>query len=286
MPELPEVETVKNGLKDKILKRKILECKVLYEGIIEYPDKVNFIKNIANQTINDIKRRGKILIFELDDYYLTSHLRMEGKYFIKDYNSYISKHDHIIFKLDNNKELIYNDTRKFGKMHLVKKDELSLTPISKLGLEPWDNLLTVNYLKDKFNKKKAIKTLLLDQSIIAGIGNIYANEILFLSRIHPETWGCDVTSGELQLIIDNTRKILSEAIDLGGTTIHTYKAVDGITGRFQQRLLVHGRDQTKCLVCNEEIIKIIVNGRGTYYCPNCQKRKVNEYNKFEQTTII
>lgn len=286
MPELPEVETVKNGLKNKILKNKITNCKILYSGIIEYPDKSTFIKNITNQTINDIKRRGKFLIFELDDYYLISHLRMEGKYFIKQPNELITKHDHVIFTLDNQKELRYNDTRKFGKMHLVKKDELSLTPISKLGLEPWDNLLTVNYLKDKFNKKKAIKTLLLDQSIIAGIGNIYADEILFLSRIHPETWGCDVTGGELQLIIDNTRKILSEAIDLGGTTIHTYKAVDGITGRFQQKLLVHQKESQDCPVCQTKIIKIFVNGRGTYYCPKCQVRKNDESNKFKQTTIF
>ncbi len=122
MPELPEVETVKNGLKNKILKNKITNCKILYSGIIEYPDKSNFIKNITNQTINDIKRRGKFLIFELDDYYLMSHLRMEGKYFIKQPNELITKHDHVIFTLDNQKELRYNDTRKFGKMHLVKKD--------------------------------------------------------------------------------------------------------------------------------------------------------------------
>lgn len=286
MPELPEVETVKNGLKKRILKNKIINCKILYSGIIEYPDTSSFIKNITNQTINDIKRKGKYLIFELDDYFLVSHLRMEGKYFIKDNNSYISKHDHVIFTLDNQLELRYNDTRKFGKMHLVKKDELNLTPLSKLGLEPWDNKLDINYLKDKLNKKKAIKTLLLDQSIIAGIGNIYADEVLFLSKIHPETNGCNLTNEELQLIIDNTRKILSEAIALGGTTIHTYTAVDGITGRFQQKLLVHQKESQDCPVCQTKIIKIFVNGRGTYYCPKCQVRKNDECNKFKQTTIF
>ena len=271
MPELPEVETVKNGLKNKILNKKITKCKVLYQGIIAYPDKENFIKEITNQTISDIKRRGKFLIFELDDYYLISHLRMEGKYFIKEPNEILNKHDHIIFELDGIEELRYNDTRKFGKMHLVKKNELDLTPISKLGLEPWDESLTTTYLKEKLNKKKAIKTLLLDQSIITGIGNIYADEILFLSKINPETYGCNLTKKNHQNIIDNTKKVLEKAIQSGGTTIHTYTSVDGITGRFQQELLVHSKKGESCQNCKTEILKIVVNGRGTYYCPKCQK---------------
>lgn len=271
MPELPEVETVRNGLKKKVLNKKITNCKVLYNGIIAYPDVNNFIKNITNQTINDILRRGKFLMFELDDYYLISHLRMEGKYFIKNLDENLNKHDHIIFTLNNEEELRYNDTRKFGKMYLVKKDELDISPISKLGLEPWDKSLTKEYLKEKLNKKKAIKTLLLDQSIIVGIGNIYADEILFLSKIHPETEGHNLTSKNLQDIIENTKNVLEKAIKSGGTTIHTYTSVDGITGRFQQELLVHSKKSVPCPNCKTEILKIVVNGRGTYYCPKCQK---------------
>ena len=198
MPELPEVETVKNGLIKKVKGRKILKCKVLWDGIIAYPDKQEFIKEITNQTINDITRRGKFLMFILDDYYLISHLRMEGKYFIKESTEELNKHDHVIFSLDNSKELRYNDTRKFGKMYLVKFNELDKSPISKLGKEPWDEDLTKEYLKEKLNKKKAIKTLLLDQSIITGIGNIYADEILFLSHIHPETYGANLTDKNLK----------------------------------------------------------------------------------------
>ena len=271
MPELPEVETVKNGLIKKVKGRKILECKVLWDGIIAYPAKERFINEIENQTINDITRRGKFLMFILDDYYLISHLRMEGKYFIKESSDELSKHDHVIFTLDNNKELRYNDTRKFGKMHLVKKNELSKTPIAKLGKEPWDDDLTLKYLKDKLNRKLAIKTLLLDQSIITGIGNIYADEILFLSGINPKRSGSDLTNKNLIDIIENTRRVLSKAIELGGTTIHTYTAVDGITGRFQQELLVHGKKDTPCPNCQTKISKIVVNTRGTYYCPKCQK---------------
>lgn len=272
MPELPEVETVKNGLLKKVKGKKITACKVLWDGIIAYPSKLEFINNITNETINDITRRGKFLIFELDNYYLTSHLRMEGKYFIKSKEEPLSKHDHVIFTLDDKEELRYNDTRKFGKMHLTKKNELDKSPISKLGKEPWDKDLTIDYLKKKLNKKKAIKTLLLDQSIIAGIGNIYADEILFLSRINPEEYGCNLTNKNLSDIINNTRNILSKAIEMGGTTIHTYTAVDGITGRFQQSLLVHGKKGESCPNCKTKIEKIVVNTRGTYYCPKCQKK--------------
>jgi len=271
MPELPEVETVKNGLLKKVKNKKITKCQVLYEGIIAYPNHQEFVKNITNKTIKDITRRGKFLIFDLDDFYLISHLRMEGKYFIKEPSEKITKHDHVIFTLNNQEQLRYNDTRKFGKMHLVKKDELNLTPISKLGLEPWDQKLTNEYLKEKLNKKKAIKTLLLDQSIITGIGNIYADEILFLSKINPELPGNKLTDKNLKDIIENTKIILEKAISLGGTTIHTYTAVDGITGRFQQELLVHGKKDEPCPNCHNKIIKIVVNTRGTYYCPNCQK---------------
>lgn len=271
MPELPEVETVKNGLLKKVLNKKVTNCKILYDNIIAYPETKEFINNIKNQTIKDIKRRGKFLLFELDNYYLISHLRMEGKYYIKEINCGITKHDHVIIELDNQETLIYNDTRKFGKMHLVKKDELEKSPLSKLGYEPWDKDLTKEYLKEKLNKNKAIKTLLLDQSIIAGIGNIYADEILFLSKIHPEKLGKKLTNKNLEDIIENTKIILEKAISLGGTTIHTYKAVDGVTGRFQQELLVHNKLNEPCVNCQTNIIKIVVNGRGTYYCKKCQK---------------
>lgn len=271
MPELPEVETVKNGLIEKVKGKKIISCEVKYLKIIEYPQVGRFIKNIANQTIEDIKRRGKFIIFELDDYLLISHLRMEGKYFIKNKEEVKDKHDHIIFSLDDNQELRYNDTRKFGRMYLVEKDKISLTPISKLGLEPWDLKLDANYLQKKTNKKKTIKSLLLDQSIIAGIGNIYADEILFMSKINPCKYGKDLTHKELNAIIKNTQIVLQKAISLGGTTIHSYASVNGITGRFQQELLVHGKKGLPCPNCHTEIEKITVNTRGTYYCPKCQK---------------
>lgn len=269
MPELPEVETVKNSLKNYVLNRKILKVDVLYKGIINYPSVKEFIEKITNQTILDVKRRGKYLVFVLEDYNLISHLKMEGKYFIKDKYE-ITKHDHVIFTLDNNIYLIYNDTRKFGKMYLINKEYDNNSPLNILGLEPWDKELTISYLKDKLNRNIAIKTLLLDQTIIVGIGNIYADEILFLSKINPLRKGYTLTNLELENIIKYTKEVLEKAISQGGTTIRTYSSVNGIHGLFQQELLVHGKT-SNCPNCQEQILKIRVGGRGTYYCNNCQK---------------
>jgi len=273
MPELPEVETVKESLKRKVLNKIIEEVVVRYDGIIESPSILEFTNNIKNQTIKDITRRGKWLIFELNDYYLLSHLRMEGKYFLKNSEDTYTKHEHVIFKFTDNTDLRYQDTRKFGKMLLVKKEKLNeARPIMELGLEPWDNNLTSDYLKEKYrNKKLPIKTVILDQSIITGIGNIYADEVLFLSKINPLTKVNLLKDNDLSNIISNTKKVLEKAIKEGGTTIRSYTSEEGVTGRFQNSLYVHCRENEKCLICNSIILKTKVGGRGTYYCPKCQK---------------
>ena len=273
MPELPEVETVKDSLKKQILHRKIIDVKIYYDKLVEYPELDKFKQDIINQTIKDIKRRGKWLMFELNDYYLLSHLRMEGKYFIRTDKDKVTKHEHISFCFDNNEQLRYQDTRKFGRMHLIKKEDVyNQKPLNELGLEPWDFDLTINYLKDKYkNKNLPIKTVILDQSIIVGIGNIYADEILFLSKINPLQKANTLEKEQLQSIIDNTRQVLSDAIKAGGTTIRSYTSSEGVHGRFQQALNVHSKEHESCPICGNEIIKIKVGGRGTYYCPNCQK---------------
>ncbi len=273
MPELPEVETVKESLKLRLAKKKIVDVNILYDNIIAYPDKEEFLLQIKNQTINDVKRRGKFLLFDLNDYYLLSHLRMEGKYFFKTKDDEILKHEHIIFDLDDGEELRYHDTRKFGKMYLIKKEDInSIGPLKDLGLEPWDKNLTSGYLREKYAKKKLpIKSVLLDQSIIVGIGNIYADEILFLCKINPLKEAQLITDKECELIIKYTKEVLERAIKKGGTTIRTYSSVDGVHGLFQEELLVHGKDKGNCPECKEKIIKNRVGGRGTYYCPHCQK---------------
>ncbi len=270
MPELPEVETVKETLKRVVLNKKIIDATLLYEKLIEGVSGEYFLENIKNQTINDIKRRGKWLIFELDDFYLLSHLRMEGKFFVKT-NEEVLKHEHIVFNFSDGTNLRYHDTRKFGRMYLLNKEDAYLKkPLVDLGLEPWDEKLTIDYLKGKFkNKKLPIKTILLDQSIIVGIGNIYDNEILFLSGINPYKKVSELSDLDYNNIINNTKFILERAIKLGGTTIKSFSSGNGIHGLFQNELFVHTKKV--CHNCHGEIVKEMINGRGTYYCPNCQK---------------
>jgi len=274
MPELPEVETVKETLKKHILNKTIKEVLVYHNNIISYPSVLEFKNKLIDQTIINIKRQGKWLMFELNDYYLLSHLRMEGKYFIKK-DEPITKHQHVIFKFSDGYELRYQDTRKFGKMYLYLKDEVyDHKPLNELGYEPWDKRLTVSFLEEKYkNKKLPIKTTILDQTIISGLGNIYADEVLFLSRLHPLTKACQLNHENLREIIENSKKTLEKAIKLGGTTIRSYESSEGVHGRFQNELLVHTKKN--CPNCNSLIHKIKVNGRGTYYCPNCQKNHSN-----------
>lgn len=274
MPELPEVETVKEALKHKILGKKIKDVKIYYSKIIEYPTNDEFIKKLIGETIIDIKRRGKWLMFETTNYYLLSHLRMEGKYNYKKLGDELNKHEHVEFIFSDDTSLRYQDTRKFGRMYLYdKKEALEKPPLNELGLEPWDKELTTSYLKEQYkNKKKEIKSVLLDQSIITGIGNIYADEILFLSRINPYKKASSLKEKDLNNIIENTKKVLEAAIKDGGTTIKSYTSEEGVHGRFQQNLFVHQRKGEECKECGNTIEKVVIGGRGTYYCKRCQKK--------------
>ena len=272
MPEIAEVETVRNTLKIRVLNKKITDVNIIYSKMIESNLEEFKNKLIGNRFI-DIKRIGKWLIFELDKYYLLSHLRMEGKYFIKTNKEPIEKHEHIVFSFEDDTDLRYHDTRKFGRMNLIKKEELYTTEaIKKQGYEPFDNKLTSDYLLSKFkNKKLPMKTLLLDQTIISGLGNIYADEVLYDSKINPLKKGEDVTKEECERIIASSKKIIKEAIKLGGTTIKSYTSSLGVTGRFQAKLKAHKKEGEPCIICGNPIKRIKVGGRSTYYCDNCQK---------------
>ncbi len=272
MPEIAEVETVRNTLKKQILNKRIKSVKVLYEKMIE-SNVEEFKNNLKNNQFVDIKRRGKWLLFELENYYLLSHLRMEGKFFLKNSEEPIVKHEHIIITFNDNTDLRYHDTRKFGRMNLIKKEELkTCESITKQGFEPGEKELTADYLLEKLkNKTIPIKTILLDQTIISGLGNIYANEVLFASKINPFKKGSSITKSEAKLIVTEADKIIKRAIELGGTTIKSYTSSLGVTGRFQQELMVHKREKEECMICHSKIKNEKIGGRSTYYCPTCQK---------------
>lgn len=270
MPELPEVETVRSILEKNILNKTILDVEIRYDKILQNSTKEDFSNKLKNQTFIEMKRKGKYLICVLSDYYLIVHLRMEGKFFLM-HDEPLSNHDHIIFKF-NDSELRYNDTRKFGTMHLFERtiDINKINPLSKVGLEPFEEGFNINYLKPFFKKStKPIKTTLLDQSIIAGLGNIYVDEVLFMSGLHPLQKTKDLTDDNIESIINNSKIVLQKAINLGGTTIRSFQSSHDITGRFQNHLLVHTK--SNCPKCNKNISKIRVGGRGTYYCEQCQK---------------
>lgn len=269
MPELPEVETVKNSLIKLVLNEKIIDVKVFYNKIIKNVSTEDFVKALIGQSINDIKRLGKYLIFVLDDYYLISHLRMEGKYYLGE-NEDISKHEHIIFYFEN-KNLRYQDTRKFGTMFLYSKDVdiYHENPLNKVGFEPFDERLTPQYLYEKIAKgNRPIKSMLLDQQIMSGLGNIYVDEVLFLAKINPSTPSKKLDITDCEKIIEASIEVLNKAIALGGTTIRSFTVNHVISGRFQNELLIHTKSE--CPNCHQPVKKIFVGGRGTYHCEHCQ----------------
>lgn len=273
MPEMPEVRVVAKTLKKSLIGRRIIQVKALYPRIID-GNVYKFITTLKDSTFTDIKTCGKWLIFELGEYSFLSHLRMEGKYFYVSHDEEVSKHTHVIFELDNGMDLRYNDVRKFGRMELVKTSEVYDNPsIKKLGYEPGDKKLTPEYLLEKFSSSSLpIKSILLDQSIINGLGNIYANEVLFASEISPFREAKSISKKEAEEIILHSKEITDKAFSLGGSTIRSYTSSLGVIGHYQDYLKVHGKAGEKCPRCkNGTIVKASIGGRGTYYCDSCQK---------------
>lgn len=268
MPELVEVETTRRDL-SKVIEGKVINKVAVYLDKIVYNKKDQFVKTIEGQMVNKVKRRGKWLIFELDKNYVIIHFRMEGRFYHLPLDAKKDKHDYVIFYFDDF-SLHYNDPRLFGKMEVIEKDEIDKFFLDKkLGLEYIDPNLTPKYLKEKFKSHHTdIKKMLLDQSFITGIGNIYADEILFESKISPKSYADKLSKNKLQEIIDNTKVVFERSLKCKGT----YPNIDGKRGTFENHLKVHRREGEPCYDCGAIIKKEKVGGRGTYYCPKCQRR--------------
>lgn len=276
MPELPEVETVRQTLRNQILNEEIKEVKVYYAPIIENVSEDCFCKDLCNEKLTDIKRYGKYLIFIFTNYSIIAHLRMEGKFFLKSLDEPKEKHEHIFFIFKSGLTLRYHDTRKFGKMALIHStniDEIMEYPaLKKLGPEANSLDLKPEYLYNNLIKRnETIKTALLNQEIISGLGNIYVDEVCFLCRLNPKMSCHLITMDDANRIIKACQDVLTKAIAKGGTTIRSYTSSLGVTGRFQLELNVHTKVGCACPVCGSTIIKTVVGGRGTYLCPHCQK---------------
>ena len=272
MPEMPEVETVRRTLLPLIKGKTIKEVTVWYPKIIT-GDAKEFAKQLTGKKIENIDRYAKYLLIRLsDNLTIVSHLRMEGKYRLVKINTKKDKHDHVQIVFKDNSALRYNDVRKFGRMQLIKTGtEREKTGIGKLGVEPNSAPFTVSYLQNGLaRKKKNIKNTLLDQSIVAGLGNIYVDEVLWETKIHPLSQANTIPAEKISQLHDNINSLIELAIAERGTTIHTYLDANGKTGGFQKMLQVYGHKGEPCVRCGTPLEKIKVNGRGTTFCPKCQ----------------
>lgn len=273
MPELPEVETVRRGLQKLVLGQKIARVEILYPKMI-VGDADDFKAKLTDQTLEKIERRGKYLLFRFTNgLTVVSHLRMEGKFYVKEATDPVDKHTHVIFDLADDRQLRYNDVRKFGRMQLVQTgSEEKLPGLAKLGPEPVAETFKVADFYQKLQKKKKnIKTALLDQTLVTGLGNIYVDEVLWQSKIHPETSCQKLTLDQATTLHDNIITELAKAIKAGGTTIRSYTDAFQKTGAFQFELDVYGRTGEPCKRCGTKIQKIVVGQRGTHFCPHCQQ---------------
>lgn len=273
MPELPEVETVRRGLTQLVKGATIDHVEVLYPKMVT-PDAEVFTAELIGRKIEKIDRRGKYLLFRFSgDLTMISHLRMEGKYDVQPEGSPVTKHTHVIFHLTDQRELRYTDTRKFGRMRLVPTgtEAAALPSLAKMGPEPTEQTLTLAYMRQIFGKShKIIKPFLLDQSRIAGLGNIYADEVLWLSKINPLTPVDTLTEDQLETLRQNIIQEIQKAIAGHGTTVHSFSTAFGDAGHFQNDLHVYGHEGEPCERCGTEIVKIKVAQRGTHFCPHCQ----------------
>jgi len=222
----------------------------------------------VNSHINGLSRNGKYIIIELDKSYLVIHLRMTGQIIIHNSNAFPDQHLRLSIKMKSGNYFNFYDARKFGRIYHVCDPEFVS---KKVGIDALsDNLNFSRFYELLKSRKKKIKTFLMDQSIIAGIGNIYADESLFLSKIHPETLTDLISEKKAKMLYENIKTILKAAIKNMGTTISDYKTTGGGFGGFQNKLQVYGRKGLPCFSCGSEIQKIKLNGRGTHFCPSCQ----------------
>ncbi|WP_186578410.1 DNA-formamidopyrimidine glycosylase [Aquibacillus kalidii] len=273
MPELPEVETIRKTLKHLVVNKTIKEVSVLWSKIIKQPDDIEEFKHLlVGETILDIRRKGKFLLFDLSHYVLVSHLRMEGKYGVFHHSDPILKHTHVIFHFEDKSELRYNDVRKFGTMHVFEKGKEMLDkPLNQLGPDPFESDFSIDTFYNKIHKsERNIKSILLDQSVVAGLGNIYVDETLFKAGVLPTRKGSDLSIEEVERIQAFSIETLAEAVEQGGTTIRSYVNSQGQIGMFQQQLYAYGQENKPCQKCGNPITKMKVAGRGTHVCLNCQ----------------
>ncbi|MCI7304040.1 MAG: bifunctional DNA-formamidopyrimidine glycosylase/DNA-(apurinic or apyrimidinic site) lyase [Clostridiales Family XIII bacterium] len=276
MPELPEVETVRRVIEPQIKGRKIVSIGIGNQQVIGYPDAKAFCTSVCGQTVAGMSRRGKFLciFFEKNDR-MVLHLRMTGCLLVTPPDYEKAKHTHAVFDLDDGSQLRYIDPRRFGRLWFLKWDEEdTITGIHRLGPEPFDAGLTGEYLQIRFStRKKTIKECLLDQSLLAGIGNIYADEILFASGIFPGRTAKSLTAQECGRLADHIPRILTDFIEKNDISAEDYLSARGMEYRNAPYLQVYGRQKEPCPICGRPLEKMVLAGRSSVFCPSCQKKE-------------
>lgn len=273
MPEMPEVETVRRGLNQIATGKQIIGIDVNYGKTIEN-DVEKFREALVGQTIERVDRRGKYLLFRFtNNLTMISHLRMEGSYFAQKTGAPVDKHTHVIFHFADGSDLCYRDTRKFGRMHLVTTGtEMNYGGLKTIGPEPTEQDFHLDYFEKILHKSRGkIKPFLLNQKHVAGLGNIYVDEVLWMSRINPEQPANTLNHEQAKRLRQNIIDEIATATKHKGTTVHTYKNAFGDAGGFQDYLQAYDHGGERCPRCGTKMIKIKVAQRGTTYCPHCQE---------------
>jgi formamidopyrimidine-DNA glycosylase len=276
MPELPEVEVICRGLQEHIVNKRITD--IYYSGKkLRLPlESAAMRQELVGQQIFSLRRRAKYLLLEVENgAFLIIHLGMTGNLGIFDKGSSLKKHDHVCWTLENGTELRFNDTRRFGAVQLLPAKDAKAqlkSFFAATGPEPFSRTCSIPYLKKRAeNRKQAIKCFIMDSHVIAGIGNIYANESLFRSGIHPTRPASTLGEKEWKRLLTTMRKTLKHAIECGGSTISDFVDASGKGGYFQMNFQIYGKDGDQCTKCQDTIQKIIIGGRASFFCPTCQK---------------
>jgi formamidopyrimidine-DNA glycosylase len=270
MPELPEVETTCRGIAPHLVGQQVSRLKV-HNRSLRWPVPRGLEKVLAGQIINTVTRRAKYLLITLDSGTLIVHLGMSGSLRLASPDEDRLKHDHIELYLNNNLCLRYCDPRRFGSWLWTTDDPEQHSLLINLGPEPLSKELSAKYLITRLqNRKQPIKTLIMDSHLVVGVGNIYANEALFMAGIHPQRSGSSITPEECKLLINEIKKILTHAIRRGGTTLRNFVGGDGKPGYFAQELMVYGHGGDACKRCQATLQEIRLGQRTTVFCPSCQ----------------
>lgn len=273
MPEMPEVEMIRRSLAPNLENKQIVDMDILLPRQIKWPDTEEFHSMLVGRMIKKMNRRGKYLLLELDNgNLLVIHLRMTGQLLYRENLDTQDGHSRLIFHLSDGSRLVYADTRTLGTIYALKQDEIwRVSGLCSLGPEPLSEDFTPEYLASTLEKCRAVlKSFLLNQKYIGGLGNIYADEALAEACLHPLKRACDVNGQEVQRLYTAINRVIAAGIADGGTTFRDYRDGNGQRGRHQEQLLVYGRTGCPCKRCQSPVQKIQVGGRGTHFCPSCQ----------------